>query len=284
MFKHEHALFLLRPEDIQIINLYEEIYNKLVPFSKKTLHLHFNVTKIPFRPMKFLFQHKTRFLIVLFLVFCQFSINSQNTVAKDYLNATGDYAAVYNGKIEPVYAVNIYKNLPYYENAYFVSGEMIYRDKFYPDQQLKLDLYKEQVITLSPQHYGVVLESKDVKEVSLHGKTFIWYIPVQSKDLKQGFYMRLHEGKNMMLLCKISLSMNKELIKSSFSSKTRFYFVHNGNHYTVKNKNSFIKIFPKYKNQINQFVKEQKLKFGPESERSLALLAQYCENLHLGNL
>ena len=234
--------------------------------------------------MKLLSQHKTSFLTVLFFVFCQFSVSSQNKVAENYLDTIGDYASIYSGKIEAIYAFNIYKNLPYYGTSEFVQGEVVYKDKFYPNQQLKLDLYKEQLLVLTPErHFGIVLDSKHVREASLYGKKFVWYEPEKSKDLKSGFYIQLHKGEHMTLLCKISQSLNVELTKSSFSSKTRFYFLYNGTHYTVKNKNSFVKIFPKYKNQINQFVKERNLKFGSESETSLTLLAQYCENLHLGN-
>ena len=236
--------------------------------------------------MRLFFQHKIPLLIAAFLVFFQFSISSQSKIAENYLDTLGDYAAIYNGKIEAIYSINIHKNLPYYGTADFAPGTVVYKNRFYPNQQLKLDLYKEQLIILSPQRYfGVVLESKDVSEATLYGKTFIWYEPEQSKDLKPGFYIRLHKGENMTLLSKVSFSINKELTKTSFSSKTRFYFLYNGNHYTVKNKNSFAKIFPKYKNQINQFVKEQKLKFGSaDSENSLTLLAQYCEKLYLSNL
>ena len=235
--------------------------------------------------MKLLSQHKILLLVSVFLVFCQLTVNSQNKIAESYLDTVGDYAAIYNGKIEAIYAVNIYKNLPYYGTADFVPGEVIYKNRLYPNQQLKLDLYKEQLLVLTPQrHFGIVLESKDVKEATLYGKTFIWYESEQSKDLKSGFYIQLHKGEDMVLLSKMSFTTNIELTKISFSSKTRFYFLYDGNHYAVKNKNSFVKIFPKYKNQINQFVKEQKLKFGSASENSLTLLAQYCEKLHLGNL
>ena len=230
------------------------------------------------------FQYKTPFLTGLFFLFCQFNINSQDRIAESYLDTIGDFAAIYNGKIEAIYAVNVYKNLPYYGATDFVPGEVVYKDKYYPNQQLKLDLYKEQLLVLSPQrHFGIVLDSKDVQEAILYGRKFVWYSPEQSKDLKRGFYIQLHKGENMTLLCKVSMSLQVEVSRSRFSSKTRFYFLYNGSHYTVKNKNSFVKIFPKYKNQINQFAKEQKLKFGPDSENSLTLLAQYCENLYSGN-
>jgi len=47
----------------------------------------------------------------------------------------------------------------------------------------------------------------------------------------------------------------------------------------VKNKGSFSKLFPKYKKQINQFVKNNNLNFNKNTDISLASLAGYCEEL-----
>ncbi len=267
--------------------------------------------------MEFLFRFKMPFLTLLCFVFCQFDVDSQNKATTEYLDSVGDYAVIYSGRVEAIYNLNQYENLPYYKNKNFIlgvtgssaelsikqlkkneinnelyeknsdftPGEMVYKNKFYPNLQLRLDLYKEQLITLSPEkHYGIVLESKDVQKATFYGKTFIWYDPIKAKDLKSGFYMQLHKGDSLILLCKIYQSLNKGLTSSNFNSKTNFYLSFKGDYYTVKNKKSFTKIFPQFKNQINQFVKEHKLEFGSDSERSLTLLAQYCESLFLGNI
>ncbi|MDR1369020.1 MAG: hypothetical protein LBJ72_02665, partial [Dysgonamonadaceae bacterium] len=164
-------------------------------------------------------------------------------------------------------------------------GEIIYKNRYYPNLQLKLDLYKEQLIVLSPEkHYGVLLDSKEVQKATFYGKTFIWYDSQKTKDLKAGFYMQLYKGNTLTLLSKISMSLNKGLTSSHFDSKTRSYLLFNENYYQVKNKNSFRKIFPQYKNQINRFSKEQKLDFGSDPEGSLVSLARYCESLFLDTI
>ncbi len=261
--------------------------------------------------MRLFFECKMPLLIVLFFVFGCSDIYAQHKVAETYMDKVGDYSTVYMGRVEAIYNSRVYENLPYYKpvdpfskeyqtgtgfsmkdqrklesyknqdvkNSDFVSGEMMYKNRFYSSQQLKLDLYKECLIILAPgNHYGVILDSRDVQSATLYGKTFVWYDTLPN-DLKPGFYMQLHQGKDVTLLCKISLSMQKNLTTSRFSSKERFYLLHEGNYYSVKNKNSFTKIFPKYKNQINQFSKERKLDFNSDTEKSLALLAQYCESL-----
>jgi hypothetical protein len=91
--------------------------------------------------------------------------------------------------------------------------------------------------------------------------------------------MLLTEGKQVKLLFKEKISINKTNLLSHFEKKPRYYICFNEQYYTVKNKKSFTKLFPQYKKQINAFAKEQKLDFINDASQSLTSLANYCEKV-----
>jgi len=209
-----------------------------------------------------------------------FSANAQSNPRENYIQQTGDYSDIYNGRIETNYNVLQYENLPYYISSEFADATVVYRKNLYPGQKVRLDLFKEQLITLPPdKQYGVVVRSSDVDKVVVYNKTFLRLVPPEESGLKPGYYLQLSEGKKIQLFCKNSYSLQQQLLTYSFDLKVRYYLLYNNQYYTVKNKASFSKLFTRYKKQINQFAKDKQLNFSRDKEESLVSLSGYCEEL-----
>ena len=207
-------------------------------------------------------------------------INAQDNLFGNYMQRTGDYADIYNGRIETNYNILQYENLPYYNSSDFTEASIIYRKNFYPDQKVRLDLYREQLITLPPdKQYGVIVRNSDVDKVFMYNKIFKWMVPSEESGLKPGYYIHMTEGKKMQLFCKENYSKQQQLLTYSFDRRVRYYLLYNNRYHTVKNKGSFSKLFPRYKKQINQFAKEHQLNFSRDKDKSLIALVDYCEEL-----
>ena len=231
-------------------------------------------------PIKYFLRPYVLFLYAAFLCFAP--MNAQNNPVVNYLQQTGDYAEIYNGKLESVYNTLIYENFPYYTNADFVDATVVYRNNYYPDQKARLDLYAEQLILLPPdKRFGVIVSSKNVQKVVMYNKSFVWLTPSKDSGLKQGYYIQLYEGRKIQLFCKqyYSLQQQQGKITYYFELKTRYYLFYNSKYYSVKNKGVFNKLFPQVKKQINQFVKNSHLNFKQNTDESLTLLAGHCEEL-----
>ena len=225
-------------------------------------------------------------LYMTFICHSLININAQNDPVANYLQQTEAYAGIYNGKMETPYNMVLYENLPYYMNADFTEATVVYKNSYYPNQKVRLDLYKEQLIVVPPgTQHAIALCSADVERVNMHKylKTFVWLDPSKESGLKTGFYMLLSEGEKMQLLCKERYSLQQKLRQtgaiSYFEHGIRYYLLHNNRYYTVKNKGSFSKLFPQYKKQINKFAKNHRLDFKHQTEGSLVLLSNYCEEL-----
>ena len=210
--------------------------------------------------------------------------NAQDTSAKNYLQQAGIYAEIYNGRMEMIYASSLYENLPYYKNTDFTEASIIYRKNYYPAQKVRLDLYREQLIILSPEkQHGIILNAQLVEKVQMHNKTIVYLTPPKESKLKDGYYIQLLEGEKMHLLCKENY-VPKQTIQGKtainyFDHTVRHYLLYNNQYHTIKNKNSFSKLFPQYKKQINSYVKDKRLDFKQSKDESLISLARYCEEL-----
>jgi len=226
------------------------------------------------------FQVKFYLLILSLLTTINTEINAQDSPVANYLQQAGDFAILYNGRIEPFYSLLTYESLPYYKSSDFAEASFIYKDNYYPNQKARLDLYREQLVLLPPEkRYGIIISSQYVSKVFIYGKTFVFLNSPKEDGIKKGFYIQLFEGNKIKLLCKESYLPQQKQITYSFDHKVIYYILYDDKYHNVKNKNSFINLFPEYKKQINQYVKDKKLNFRMNPEHSFTSLAVYCEHL-----
>ena len=225
-------------------------------------------------------QIKSFRLFLCLTVIAYIPVRAQDSPVERYLIQVGDHAEIYNGPLETAYNPLQFENLPYYENADFTEASIIYRNNYYPNQKVRLDLFKEQLILLAPgKLYGIVLSFQNMNKVYMYHKTFVRLVPPKESGLKNGYYMQLYEGKKIQLFCKESYVVQPKDVVYYFERKIRYYLLYNDRYYPVKKTDSFSKIFPQYKKQIHKFSKEHKLNFSQDKDKSLNSLAEYCEEL-----
>ena len=208
--------------------------------------------------------------------------HAQEDPVADYLHRAGDHADLYTGKMEVVYNVIQYENFPYYMNSDFTPASIVYKKNYYPNQKVRVDLYKEQLILLPPgKQSGVIADFQKVDKVYMYDKTFVRLIPPKESGLKPGFYILLSGKEKIQLYRKEYFVLEQKLEQKGainvFRPYTRYYLSYNGRYYPVKNKRSFSKLFPQYKKEINKFAKDNKLDFKRNTDESLIALSGRCE-------
>jgi len=208
-------------------------------------------------------------------------VQAQTTPVVNYLQQTRDYAEMYNGKLEVIYSVRLFKGFPYYNNSDFTDASVVYKNNYYPGQKARLDLYREQLIVLLPEkQYGVIVSSPNAEKVIMYDKTFVWLTPPKESGLKEGYYISLLDSGKIQLLCKESYTLQQtQVVYYTFNRNVGYYLFYNNQYYRVKDKGSFSKLFPQYKKQINQFAKTHQLNFKQKPDLSFTALAGYCEEL-----
>lgn len=225
-----------------------------------------------------------RILIFLGIAFAGHTIiYGQNKLVEEYMKEAGDFAVIYSGELETIYNPFIYVNDPYYVSQDYTKGELVYRGNAYANLQMRLDLYKGHLLLLTPKtNLGIIVNPEHVNEVRMHGKVQIYHKPPPGTGLKTGYYSLLHNGQKLKLLGRqnVTLEPVHETAKERFASVYRYYLVRDGIYYPVRNKQSFTKLFPDYKKQINRYAKQNMLNFKREREGSLTKLAQFCEEMN----
>lgn len=227
------------------------------------------------------FKYYLAFLLLGSLLANTLTVYAQNSVVEYYLEDAKGYAAIYRGEMEYFYNSNIYDNQPYYISSEFVDAVVVYNKREYHNQRVRLDTYTDNFLILSPDGYSIVLDRKKVEKVTYHSREIIRYNPPANSGLKEGYYLSLFSGNQLSLLGK-ERAMKRILpskVEFTFDRSTRYYLIRNGQHYQVKNRGSFTKLFPEFKKQIKKFSKDNQLNFRENREYSLAALGRYCNEL-----
>ena len=228
----------------------------------------------------YLLHIKSYFFATFIVIACCVSVNAQDEAIMNYLRHTGDYAEIYNGEVESVYNVLQYSSFPYYMSPDFTNASIVYKNNSYPNQKVRLDLFKEQLILVLPEkQFAIIVNSKDVDSVHMYNRTFVRLDPPKKSGLRQGFYIQLMDSEKIQVYRKDHFNIDRRKQKYTFELKTQYYLLYEDRYYTVKNKNSFSKIFTQHKKQIDKFAKENKLNFEQYKDESLISLAAYCEEL-----
>jgi len=226
--------------------------------------------------------------LIFFFVFLEtidiFSsaVYAQDAAIRDYLSETGNFTAIYNGKIKSEYNSLYYENTPYYKSNTFVEGIIeLNNGNRYPGQKLRLDLYAEQLEILTPvSHYSIIFDEKKVAKAILGDETFVFLSPKKKSGIQSGYYHLLFDTESFKLYKKTKFKTFTKGVLIQFYFDTKYYICLGDAYSSVNNKGSFTKLFPQYKKQINSFCKEKRLKFNSENRgESLSMLADYCHQL-----
>lgn len=210
---------------------------------------------------------------------------SQNSIEKKYLDRAGDNALAYSGEVGTIYNPFLYSNEPFYESPEYHVGNLYFERTSYQAQQLKIDLYKDQLIILTPEaHHGIVVNPRSIKKIELHGRTFIWHTPPARSGLPTGYYIAMSGGDHVQLLCRYSFQMlsPSDRVQREFSPIRKYYILYQGKYHQVNKRRSFNKIFPALKKQMKAFEKTNKNVYSSthtadKKEQRFVRLATFCE-------
>ncbi|MGV7107053.1 hypothetical protein [Flavobacterium sp. U410] len=149
-------------------------------------------------------------------------------------------------------------------DIYFLSeiklGAFIYNNQLYSDLNLKYDVYNDQLVyyhSNTATNGGIVLERTKIKEFFLEDYHFIKNDSLGYMELKFNFK---NNSKLLIKHFKGKLErVNSKGISWYFQNKSYFYFENNEGLFLIKNKKSVTKLFPKKKEEISHFYKNNDL-------------------------
>jgi len=231
---------------------------------------------------------KERLIVIMFFLSPAIILAQENRFAgipsddviRDYMTDAKEYAALFTGKVEIPYDKR-FTNHPYFETDIFQSGTLGYNHVVYKDVMMRFDLFRNELTIFSPDKpYYIVLNNEKFDFAILNGSTIV--LSDSEKEAKRQFLVLLQNGQYPVLK-KYIMAMEDEIssmqIINYFRIKSQCAIYKDGIPYTVKNKNSILKLFPDKRKELDAFAKQRKLDFNRQIEQSIIALVNHYENL-----
>lgn len=177
-----------------------------------------------------------------------------------YLQAAGDYAALYHGRIEPGFPSKAWVNHPYWDSKDFVQGDVCFEGRLYRNVWLRYDIYRNWLAVLSPVKGINILPDQDkIDYFVIDGKPFV---PIN------GHYQQiLQEGKHVALVHRRVKTRGGDVIRDmhtyQYLDQKDDYFLLTPDSTILKLKNvkDLIKAYPQYKQLLRNNSRKAKHKY-----------------------
>lgn len=230
-------------------------------------------------------------VLCLFFLLLGLQLRSQNpipfnsSVVSKYISEANGYSPIYSSKSPVLYGGYI-KNHPYFIEDKFVEGMLCFDGVVYPKTLMKLDLYKNELIVLSPLNRQLLVLSGELVDFAvLHGYHIIYHSKERARNssLDEGYYLLLHDGE-LTVLEKQGYLLKEEVgneVELSFSKKNIKYFILKDSVCCiVKNKKSALSTFISHKKELNRYIKQEKLSFRKDAEKAIVAVVKHYEHLN----
>lgn len=201
-----------------------------------------------------------------------------------YSTSLTEQLHLYNGKEYQDYAVPFDEGHPYFLRTDFSKGIINYDGNTYNDVSLLYNLVTDDVIILA---HNKILKIRLLKEkvggFSLSGHSFLNLSrdSLLSSDMSAGFYDVLSTGKVALLAKRVKniQSYTKQKVEVRVFEKDHFYLRKDGRYFPIQNKKTFLAQLGDKKKEIQQFIKQNKLRFRKYPEYTMVKVTEYYNQL-----
>jgi len=188
--------------------------------------------------------------------------------AVGYMNTVSNHAALFSGNRQQPHTVRTL-NHPYFQDDDFVSGRLSYGGVVYPEVWLRWDLYRDELMVLSPVNYIIVLQSEHVDFAEIHGYRFFYLRPDGLPGCPPaGNYILLYSGDHL-LVKKITNELHQKDDKNfeyHFILSTIFFLQKGGEYHKIKNRRTLLKALDTHRKELKHFIRVGGLKYQHDAE------------------
>ena len=206
--------------------------------------------------------------LCLMLFFRQSLLAQDDHYAAGYMSAVSNHAALFSGNRQLPFTLHTL-NHPYFRSDDFFSGKLSYEGVVYPKVWLRWDLYRDELMILSPVNYSIILQSEHIDFAEIHDYR-IFYL--HSDGLpgcpSSGNYILLYSG-NHRLIEKLTNELNLKDKNSSeyyFILSTRLYLQKDEVYHKIKNRRTLLKALDTHRKELKQFIRANGFGFKRDAE------------------
>jgi hypothetical protein len=195
--------------------------------------------------------------------------------------------ALYNGRAYQEYYHTIHEGNPFSADVHFVTGSVMYDNVLYEDVSLKYDLVRDEVVIKEPSGiFSLILFNDKIGYFTLERATFVRIVNTGTENaLPTGLYQRLFEGTHATLLKKEKKTIQSNVsqlegVRNYIESRIGYYIQFADGYHSVSSQRDLLRILTDKKNELQGYIRKNKLKFRKTSiEESLLNTVTYYNSL-----
>jgi len=195
--------------------------------------------------------------------------------------------ALYNG-IEYVYYAQVPKDgHPFFDNAGFAKGNLVYNGVRYNNVELLYDVVRDEAIIHTTGYVSKMQLLKErVSAFSIGSRNFVRHVQDSiSGSPKTGFYHVLYEGGIVLYQKKIKTMQEKistNQLEWYILETTDYYLKKENKWYTVNRKGAILSALKDKKKELQQLIKQQHLDIRNNKEEALKQIVAYYNSITYG--
>lgn len=202
---------------------------------------------------------------------------------KVYHQSFGNQSALYNGSKYAPYPFIFKEGYPFFYSAYPDIGTVTYDGILYDSILMSYDETKD-VLVINDQGNRIQLLSEKVVQFKIFNYDFIRLEKDRNSNelISSGFYNILYKGDLILLKKQVKTVKeeitNAELIRS-VNEKDYYYIKKDQAIFPIKSSKDLYRLLGDKKKQVQQFVKENNLKFSNDKQNMLTKATAYFDSL-----
>lgn len=204
------------------------------------------------------------FLLSKFFLNAQIGKSDQSSIYYNWFDSSVNFenTSLFNGVFFNDRYLTINEKHRFFEVPDFLRGSIDYDGQEYFDLSMKYDVHGDEVLVKLKRGYGEItlqLIKSNVHSFTIDNHRFI---NINKKDDNNtssihGFHESLLETSIFILLKKHKKNVKRrernKVVYYEFLSKNEYVLYYNDSYHYVNNKSDFIKVFPKFKKDIDSY-------------------------------
>jgi len=231
-----------------------------------------------------------RTVFLCLMLICWQQLSAQDSLrritdrhADDYMSAVANYATLFSGNRQQPYMITT-QNHPYFKEEGYTTGRLSYCGIVYPAISLRWDLYRDELVMLSPANYNIVLINENLDFAEIYGYHIINFRPDSLVGCPAaGNYILLYSGE-YLLLEKFNLELIQQdeynTINYYFSQSTNFYLQKDGAYFKIKNRRTLLKTLNTHRKELRRFIRANELRYRYNAEQMVLGVVKEHEKLN----
>lgn len=201
-----------------------------------------------------------------------------------YNKTMGDRLGLYRGPARPPYALHSLTNPNFKDTTdYFENGVVNYDNRIYYHVPIIYNIERNKLESRINTTTPYELLNDRIGSFDLLGHHFIRFVPdANNKVMTVGFYNVLYTGK-IQVLARYVKTVQREIHAQTtinvFYPKVDFFLKKGLAYYSVNSRGKFLDVLNDKKKELQQYIKDNKIDFSENMERSMVILAEYYDHL-----